>query len=182
MFIKCVLNCERPAKCIPLTEDWLKKKKKKKEQIPPGFVFYLFPQLIISEQSDFTVLSLELALHLQSYRRMQRGDGGVSEQAATAPDGWGAACVIPHPPGQGVNKHRTNTDQMDRPAESIGGFSSQRGKAIAEIISLNNTDGGEGMVRGSWAKRAGSKHTLWVLSSILEVKKYNKSFSILSTK
>lgn len=97
-------------------------------------------------------------------------------------DGPGAACVIPHPPGQGVNKHRTNTDQMDRPAESIGGFSSQRGKAIAEIISLNNTDGGEGMVWGSWAKRAGSKHTLWVLSSILEVKKYNKSFSILSTK
>lgn len=50
--------------------------------------------------------------------------------------------MIPHPPGQGVNKHRTNTDQMDRPAESIGGFSSQRGEVIAEIISLNNIDEG----------------------------------------
>lgn len=81
---------------------------------------------------------------------MQREDGGVSEQVAAAPAGRGAVCVTPHPPGQGVNKYRANTDQMDRPAESTGRFSSQRGKVIAEIISLFNTDGG-----GVWYGAAG---------------------------
>lgn len=83
MFIRSVLNCERPAKCIPLAEDRLKTP----AQIAPGFVFYLFPLLIISEQSDFTVLSLELALHLQSYRRMWSEGGSVLKQAEAALDG-----------------------------------------------------------------------------------------------
>lgn len=183
MFIKSVLNCERPAKCIPPTDDRLKKKKRINTSgvclLPVSSTDYL---RTIRLHSAF----FGAGFALTELQENVKEDGSVLQQAATAADGGGAARVIP-PPSRPRHRLQTDEEITKRSTERVSlqkaevfphteqgsamraAWSGKCPSLVTFLPFLSTGAGGTFWV--SPAKHGGSKDTFWILSFTSEVKK-----------